>query len=96
MKSKLLGGILLLLLALQTSGCGTLMFSDRQGQSPGRVDPNVVILDGIGLLLFLVPGLVAFAVDFSSGAIYLPPDVKTGEGPFFRDPSKVEVTEVSE
>ncbi|MCI5150078.1 MAG: hypothetical protein D3916_11935, partial [Candidatus Electrothrix sp. MAN1_4] len=26
----------------------------------------------IGLLLFLVPGVVAFAVDFATGAIYLP------------------------
>jgi hypothetical protein len=29
-------------------------------------------LDGLGLLLFFVPGVVAFAVDFYTGAIYLP------------------------
>jgi hypothetical protein len=33
-----------------------------------------VVLDGIGLLVFLVPGIIAFAVDFSTGAIYLPPE----------------------
>ena len=37
-----------------------------------RIDPTVAILDGIGLLLFIIPGLVAFAVDFHTGAIYLP------------------------
>ena len=31
-----------------------------------------VALNGIGLLLFLLPGVIAFAVDFSTGAIYLP------------------------
>ena len=30
------------------------------------------MLDGIGLLLFIIPGVIAFAVDFSTGAIYLP------------------------
>jgi hypothetical protein len=30
-------------------------------------------LDGIGLLLFFIPGVIAFAVDFATGAIYLPP-----------------------
>jgi hypothetical protein len=31
-----------------------------------------VLLDAIGLIFFVVPGLVAFAVDFSTGAIYFP------------------------
>ena len=49
----------------------------------GKIDPNAVVLDGIGLLFFVVPGLVAFAIDFATGAIYLPPGEETGEGPFF-------------
>ena len=40
----------------------------------GRLDPAIVVLDGIGLLFFFVPGIIAFAVDFGTGAIYLPPD----------------------
>ncbi len=32
----------------------------------------LVVLDGLGLLLFVIPGVAAFAVDFSTGAIYLP------------------------
>jgi hypothetical protein len=34
----------------------------------------VVALDAVGLLLFFIPGVIAFAVDFSNGTIYLPPD----------------------
>lgn len=54
------------------SGCGTLLYPERRGQTGGRLDTGVLILDGLGLLLFLVPGIVAFAVDFGTGAIYLP------------------------
>jgi hypothetical protein len=57
---------------LCTSSCGTLLYPERHGQSHGRIDPGVAILDGVGLLLFVVPGLVAFGVDFATGAIYLP------------------------
>jgi len=56
------------------AGCGTIFYPERRGQPSGRLDWGVVLLDGIGLLLFFVPGVVAFAVDFASGAIYLPPD----------------------
>ena len=64
------------------------MFEERVGQGPGKIDPNVVIFDGIGLLFFVVPGLIAFAVDFSTGAIYLPPGVDGGQGPIIggKDP----------
>ena len=32
----------------------------------------MLLLDGVFLLLFIVPGLAAFGVDFYTGAIYLP------------------------
>ena len=32
----------------------------------------MAVLDGIGLLFFIIPGVIAFAVDFSNGTIYLP------------------------
>ena len=68
------------------SGCGTIFFSQRQQQShSSKLDPNILILDGVGLLFFVIPGLVAFGVDFYTGAVYLPPDVKRGEGPFIHD-----------
>lgn len=53
-------------------GCGTVLHPERRGQPAGPLDWKIVALDGIGLLLFFVPGVIAFAVDFSTGAIYLP------------------------
>mgnify|MGYP006969362142 CR=1 FL=1 len=58
---------------LSHSSCGTILHPERIGQPPGRIDPGVVALDGVGLLVFLIPGAIAFAVDFYTGAIYLPP-----------------------
>jgi hypothetical protein len=66
-------GTLILGLSLLLSSCGTLLYPERRGQPAGRLDVGVVALDGIGLLVFLVPGVIAFIVDFSTGAIYLPP-----------------------
>jgi hypothetical protein len=59
-------------LTLSLAGCGTLIYPERRGQSGGRIDPAIAILDGVGLLVFLIPGMIAFAVDFATGAIYLP------------------------
>ena len=56
------------------TGCGTLLHGERKGQTGGRLDAGIVILDGLGLLVFLIPGIIAFAVDFSNGTIYLPPE----------------------
>lgn len=53
-------------------GCGTLLYPERQGQTGGKLDTNIVILNSVGLLVFLLPGIVAFAVDFINGTIYLP------------------------
>lgn len=62
------------------SGCGTILYPDRAYQKKrGAMDPAVVILDGIGLFFFIVPGLVAFAVDFTTGAIYFPADHEPGD-----------------
>ncbi len=59
-------------LVTQLSACGTIFYPERRGQLTGEIDPGVAILNGIGLLFYLVPGLVAFGVDFATGAIYLP------------------------
>ena len=65
---------LIVFLAIQTASCGTLLHPERQGQPAGRLDPAIAVLDAAGLLLFFIPGVIAFAVDFSNGTIYLPPD----------------------
>ena len=62
----------LLTLALNLTACGYFLYPERKGQSGGRVDPVVVILDGAALLFGILPGVVAFAVDFTNGTIYLP------------------------
>ncbi len=68
------GTYLLIALAvmLGATSCGTILYPERRGQAAGRVDVGVAVLDGIGLLFFFVPGVIAFAVDFTTGAIYLP------------------------
>ncbi len=68
-----IAGTLTLSGAVFLASCGTLIYPERRGQPVGRLDVGVIALDGIGLLLFLVPGVIAFAVDFATGAIYLPP-----------------------
>ena len=59
-------------LALQLASCGTLLYPDRRGQTHGYIDTGVAVMDGFWCLLFIVPGVVAFLVDFSNGAIYAP------------------------
>lgn len=73
-KARLLTVLVAGAFALQATGCGTLLYPERRGQTEGKIDPGVAVLDGIGLLFFILPGLVAFAIDFSTGAIYLPPE----------------------
>lgn len=71
-RRKLLVGSSLSLLGLTVSGCGTILHPERKGQVNGKIDPGIAALDGLGLLLFFIPGIIAFAVDFSNGTIYLP------------------------
>ena len=59
-------------LGVHLSGCGLLLYPERRGQPLGRLDWTVVALDTIGLCFFFVPGLIAFAVDFTTGTIFLP------------------------
>ncbi len=59
-------------LSFQVAGCGTLLHPERKGQRGGDIDVGIAILDGIGLLFFIIPGVIAYAVDFSNGTIYLP------------------------
>lgn len=55
------------------TGCGTLLKNERVGQPhSNQLDWRIAALNGLGLLLFFVPGVIAFAVDFWTGAIYLP------------------------
>ncbi|MGH8437410.1 MAG: polyribonucleotide nucleotidyltransferase [Pseudomonas sp.] len=72
MRSRVIGGVLAVTLLTQLSACGTLFFPDRRGQIEGKIDPVVAGLNAIGILFYVLPGLIAFGIDFATGAIYLP------------------------
>ncbi|MWV15487.1 polyribonucleotide nucleotidyltransferase [Pseudomonas sp. L-22-4S-12] len=74
LSSRVIGGVLLASLFSQLTACGSIFFPDRRGQIEGRIDPVVAGLNAVGILFYVIPGLIAFGVDFATGAIYLPND----------------------
>ena len=72
LSNKFARALLVGIVSFQLVSCGTLIYPERRGQKAGRLDVGVVLLDTIGLFFFIIPGLVAFGVDLSTGAIYLP------------------------
>jgi hypothetical protein len=72
--------LVIALFVFHQCGCGTIFFPERKGQPPGPLDLKVVALDAIGLLFFFIPGVIAFAVDFNNGTIYLPPGTYSQTG----------------
>lgn len=70
--SRVTGGVLALTLIAQLTACGTILYPERRGQIDGKIDIAVVGMDAIGILFFVIPGLIAFGIDFATGAIYLP------------------------
>lgn len=72
MHTRIIGGVLAASLLTQLTACGTLFFPDRRGQIEGRIDPVIAALDAVGILFYVIPGLIAFGIDFATGAIYLP------------------------
>lgn len=74
------------------AGCGMIIHPERRNQPPGgSMDWSIFALDAVGLLLFFIPGVIAFAVDFSTGAIYLPPEQYGATGRSAKDQSLVTV-----
>ena len=63
---------LAMVLVLELTACGTIFYPERKGTKSGSIDPIVAVADAVGLLFFFIPGIIAFAVDFSNGTIYLP------------------------
>ncbi|MCB4791907.1 MAG: hypothetical protein LHV68_08470 [Elusimicrobia bacterium] len=70
--ARVLEVLICTVLIAQFLGCGTILYPQRRGQHAGKIDAGVAVMDGVGLLLFVIPGIIAFAVDFGTGAIYLP------------------------
>lgn len=70
--TSILVPVLAVAVVVNLASCGTILYPEREGQRVGKIDPGVAILDGVGLLFFIIPGVIAFAVDFSNHTIYLP------------------------
>ena len=79
--SRLICALTAAVLIVQSVSCGSILYPERIGQSHGPLDPKVVALDTAGLLLFVVPGAIAFAVDFYNGTIYMPTQEYRGQSP---------------
>ena len=73
-------------LLTQLAACGTLFYPDRRGQIEGKLDPAIVAANAVGLLFYIIPGLIAFGIDFATGAIYFP------EGKYSVAPEKLQET----
>ena len=71
-QSRVLGGVLVASLLAQLTACGSIFYPERRGQIDGHIDPALAALDAIGLLFYIIPGLIAFGIDFTTGAIYFP------------------------
>lgn len=59
------------------TSCGSLIYPERRSARTDEtmskeIDFLILGLDAVGLIFFLIPGLVAFAIDFGTGAIFLP------------------------
>ena len=62
---------LLAALLLGASGCGTLFYSHRIGRRMSKtVDNTVFYSDCVLCLLGVIPGVVAFILDYDNGTIY--------------------------
>ncbi len=70
-KSSILSLVLVVTLSSQLLSCGYILRPERRGQQSGKLDLAIVGLDSIGLIFFLVPGIIAFGVDIYSGTIYM-------------------------
>ncbi|TWI67811.1 hypothetical protein LZ24_02740 [Desulfobotulus alkaliphilus] len=75
---RVLVWLVLFLCLVPMTGCGTLLYPERRHQqlqmdpAGRRIDPAVAVMNAACLVFFIIPGVVAFAVDFATGAIYLP------------------------
>lgn len=70
--TKFIATSLATVMILELSACGTVFYPERKGTRSGSIDPVVAVADAIGLLFFFIPGVIAFALDFHNGTIYLP------------------------
>ncbi len=56
--SRVIGGVLAVTLLSQLTACGSIFYPDRRGQIDGKIDPAIAVLDAVGLLFYVIPGLI--------------------------------------
>ncbi len=94
---RIISVILFPVMVMQMASCGTLLYperrhSDIQVDPKGRrIDPAVAALDAVCLVFFIIPGIVAFAVDFATGAIYLQKEKEQSNTTMWEQQEKVVV-----
>jgi len=70
---KLLSATILVLFLFELTSCGSIIYKERVFKKHSRrIDPKVAIMDTVLMVFFLIPGAVAFGIDFATGAIFLP------------------------
>lgn len=77
---RCLSTVILVALLVSLTSCGYFLYPERRGQQKSDFDYPILILDGSSLLfaavagqaVIAVVGVVALAVDFTSGSVYLP------------------------
>ena len=52
------------------SSCATILYPERRGNHSGAIDVVPLVVDILLFIPGLIPGVIAIAVDFSTGAIY--------------------------
>lgn|SRR5699024_2315127 len=70
---KKLTVLAMLVCFITLQACGTIFKQDQIGKPhSNKLDIGIVALDAIGLILFIVPGVIAFTVDYINGTLFLP------------------------
>lgn len=69
-KSKVIILVVLVCMGVSFARCGFILYPERRGQTSGRIDPLVLVLDCLWLFAGVIPGVVALVVDFVTGGIY--------------------------
>ncbi len=63
---------ILMVASLSVSGCGTIFKADRINKAhSSNLDWRIVLLDGLGLFFYILPGVIAYAVDSSNGTLFI-------------------------
>ncbi|MCA9649228.1 MAG: hypothetical protein KC501_04930 [Myxococcales bacterium] len=61
------------------SSCATILYPERKGNAGGSIDVGPLVLDILWFIPGLIPGIIAIAVDFSTGAIYTGGGKRSGQ-----------------